>query len=558
MLNELRIKDFAIIEEISFSFRNGMNVLTGETGAGKSIIIQAINLILGDRAASNLVRNGKKEATVEALFTLEKEGSIAKKLDALGIDNDGELLIRRIISQEGKNKVFINGAMVTLNVLTDLTEGLVSISGQHGHQTLLKPERHIYLLDEFGRLEELRTSYQEIYSSYKKVSCELEGLYSDEKSRKEKADLLMFQLEEIDRVSPQTDEDSKLEEEHRRLANAEKLLKNTSFAEDALYSSEGSMSERLGGVLDLIREAERVDEGLKQIAEGLEALMFQTEDAAMALREYSGKVIVDPERLKSVEERISDLDRLKKKYGPGLEDVIQRKGTIEEELSLLDNSDLRKKGLEDELEKYHREAVEAARHLTGARKSVSAQLSKKIASELEELNMSNARFESVMTPLSEKDDCELNENGAERIEFNLSTNPGEEPKPLAKIASGGELSRIMLALKNCIMDRERTPTLVFDEVDSGIGGGTAEAVGRKIKKVSGNTDVICITHLPQIAAIGDSHYMVKKTVKDGRTFTTIEELEMDMRLEEIARMLGGLTITEKTREHAREMLRQDA
>ena len=558
MLTELRIKDFAIIEEISFSFRKGMNVLTGETGAGKSIIIQAINLILGDRAASNLVRGGKKEATVEALFTLKKEGSIAKKLQALSIDSDGELLIRRVISQEGKNRVFINGAMVTLNLLTGLTEGLVSISGQHEHQTLLKPDRHIYLLDEFGRLEDTRTSYQGLYNSYRETKLELEGLYTDEKSRHEKADLLRFQMEEIDRTSPQIGEDCKLEEEHRRLANAEKLLNNTSFAEDTLYSSEGSISEKLGETLDLIKEAARVDEDLKQISDALEALMFQMEDAAMALREYSGKVTVDPERLKFVEERISDLDGLMKKYGPELEDVIQRRDKIEEELSLLDNNDLRKETLEEDLKKYHAEALKAAKHLTESREKVSAQLSEEIARELEDLNMNNALFEASILPLSGEENCELNENGADRIEFNLSTNPGEEPKPLVKIASGGELSRIMLALKNCIMDRERTPTLVFDEVDSGIGGGTAEAVGRKIKKVSANTDVICITHLPQIAALGDNHYKVQKTVKNGRTYTTIEEMGENQRLEEIARMLGGLEITERTREHAREMLTKDA
>jgi len=558
MLTELRIKDFAIIEEISFSFRRGMNVLSGETGAGKSIIIQAINLILGDRAASNLVRGGKREATVEALFTLGKEDSTTKRLHDLGIDTDGELLIRRTISQEGKNKIFINGVMVTLNMLTSLTEGLVSISGQHEHQTLLKMERHIYLLDGFGRLEDARTAYQGPYNSYRKTKQELEGLYIDEKSRHEKADLIRFQMEEIDRASPQAGEDSKLEEEHKRLANAEKLLKNTSLAEDAIYSSEGSITERLGEVLGLINEAARVDEDLKEVSRGLEALMFQTEDAAMALREYSGKVTVDPDRLKSVEERISDLDRLKKKYGPGLNDVIQRRDNIEEELSLLDSSDLKKEALEENLKKYRAEALKAAKDLTKARGKAAVQLSGKMARELEDLNMSNARFEAYISPLSGEEGCELNENGADRVEFNLSTNPGEEPKPMAKIASGGELSRIMLALKNCILDRERTPTLVFDEVDSGIGGGTAEAVGRKIKKVSANTDVICITHLPQIAALGDNHYKVKKTVKEGRTYTTIEELKENQRIEEIARMLGGMEITDKTRAHAREMLSKNA
>lgn len=558
MLSELRIKDFAIIEEIAFSFKKGMNVLTGETGAGKSIIIQAINLILGDRATSNLVRSGKKEATVEAIFTLEGEGTTAEKLNALGIEHDGELLIRRVISQEGKNRVFINGAMATLNVLSELTEGLIAISGQHEHQTLLKPESHIYMLDEFGRLEGARTSYRDMYNAYKKAGLELEQLCCDEKSRREKTDLLRFQLEEIERVCPQIGEDIGLAEEHSRLANAEKLLKNTSIAEEALYSSDGSISEKLGEILGLAKEAVRADESLNQISESIEALMFQAEDAALALREYSGKVTVDPERLNFVEERISDLELLKKKYGPGLNDIIHKKSEIEEELSLLNNSDSRKEELEASLEKYHSEALKSARQLTIERERTSALLSKKIASEMEELNMNNTRFEAIITPLSEKEDCLINETGADKIEFNLSTNPGEAPKPLARIASGGELSRIMLALKNCIIDRERTPTLVFDEVDSGIGGGTAEAVGIKIKKVSCNTDVICITHLPQIAALGDSHYMVQKTVKDGRTFTTIDELEGDMRVEEIARMLGGMKITDKTRAHAREMLSKNA
>ena len=552
MLSELRIKKFAIIDNLELSFSGGMNVLTGETGAGKSIIIQAVNLILGDRAASNLIRSGEKEAVVEALFSLEGEPALIEKLDSLGIDADNEIVIKRVIS-EGKSKVFLNGSMATLAMLTELSEGLINISSQHEHQTLLKPEHHLDILDSFGRLDDAKNKYRESFARYNEVRRLLERMTRDEGSRAERADLLSFQLAEITKAGIKPLEDEALMEERNLLSNAEKLSDCASFADETIYSSEGSIVERLGEVVAKLKETSSADPSMGKRAELLEGLLFQMEDAALELREYAGSIASDPARLDAVSGRLAELERLKKKYGPSLANLIAYGEEISAELESIGGGEGQKEKLEAELELKMEEAKGFALGLSEERKGAATRLTVEIADELQDLGLTGATLEVNFTPLKEMAEC-----GLEQAEFYLSTNPGERPRPMAKIASGGELSRIMLALKRRILSGVRVPSLVFDEVDAGIGGGTAEVVGRKLKDVSKNSQVICITHLPQIAALGDHHYKVAKSVREGRTFTSINLLDSNERVEEVARMLGGVEITDKTKEHAMEMLNKDA
>lgn len=561
MLSELRIKNFAIIESLDFSFQSGMNVLTGETGAGKSIIIQAVNLILGDRASTGLVRSGEKEATVEAVFSLAGENRIRESLNELGIDAEDELLIRRVISQEGKNRVYINGTLSTIGMLSGITESLISISSQHEHQTLLRPDNHLYFLDNYGKLDGEREKYQETYRGWKKLKKELDSMKEAEKNHAERLDLLAFQLDEIESANIEAHEDEHLKEERSILINAEKLARCAANGDDVIYASENSLITQLSDIIARTRDCASIDSQLLATVESLENILFQMEDAALSLRDYGSNITVDPVRLEVAEERLLYLEKLMKKYGPTLNDVFDAARRIETELESIKESGATTDEIEEKLGERWTHSVELAGTLSLKRKKAAARLSEEMKVELEELGMKETQFDIRFSSLSQEGDQNgeiLCENGLEELEFYLSTNPGEDPKPLARIASGGELSRIMLALKGCILGESKMPTLIFDEVDSGIGGGTAEVVGRKIKNVSNGAHVICITHLPQIAALGDAHYKVAKNIKAGRTFTTIERLDDAQRVEEVARMLGGIDITEKTKEHAWEMLEKNA
>lgn len=553
MFTELRIKNFAVIENLEVSFREGMNVITGETGAGKSIIIEAAKMILGDRAAAGLIRSGEKEAVVEAQFDIEGGGMAMEKLDNLGIDSEGGIVIRRVISRDGKNRVFINGTLATLGMLTEITEGLISISSQHEHQILLKPERHLHLLDSYGRLDSKRENYRGVFMEYMEAKRELEKIQNSEMERSERIDLLSFQLDEITGTDIKPEEDEALTEERGILSNAERLADCASYGEEVIYSSEGSIVERLGEAISRIKEGASVDGALNDAAALLENILFQLEDTALTLREYKNRITVDPARLEVVEGRIAELERLKKKYGPCLDDVIKRGEEIASELEAVEGMEEKRNQTEEMLKLSREKAMNLARDLSGARKESAERLSRDMASELAELGMKGARFEVKFSSLAD-----LGESGLDQAEFYLSTNPGEEPGPLAKVASGGELSRIMLLLKGLMLGEERAPSLIFDEVDAGIGGGAAEAVGMKLKGVSKSSQVLCITHLPQIASMADTHFIVSKRVERGRTCTSIERLGKTERMEEIARMLGGVEITEKTREHAREMLGMNA
>jgi DNA repair protein RecN (Recombination protein N) len=555
MLNDLSIKNFAIIDELHVSFDKGLNIISGETGAGKSIIIGAVNLLLGDRAASEMIRTQADAATVEALFDIALNKTLKEKIQKMGFEAGNELVIRRVISRTGKNKALINGQMATLANLAAVCESLINICGQHEHQIILNAESHIDILDDFGDCQPLRTIYEESYNQYQQIKIQREKLENLRRSGEEKTELIKFQLKEIEDVAPQIDEDNTLGEEKKVLVNVQKLVDAASRAYDLLYGEAGSVIEKLKDAQGEIKEIKKIDPTLKLLETDVENSFFALQEAALSLRDYSNNLFFDPARLDAIEERLETINRLKRKHGGSLQSVLLRKQEMEKELLLVSN-------IEDELNKLAQEELvvsalmrERAQELSQLRAQAATKLKGAVDKEIHALNMPHASFEIHFQRSAAGANPEMfGSRGGDELEFYLTANIGEEPKALNKIASGGELSRIVLALKNVLSHSGSVGTIVFDEVDSGIGGATAEIVGRKLKEVSVSHQVICITHLPQIACYGDSHLHVAKKVAGGRTTTIVDKLDDEQKIEEISRMLGGVDLTAMTRDHAREML----
>ena len=550
MLTDLHIRNFAIIDTLHVAFRPGLTVLTGETGAGKSIIVDAVNLILGGRASADLIRSGSEEATVEALFDLAGLPGIIASLAEQGVDCDGELLVKRVVSRSGKNRVFIGGGLSTLAALGELSRRLVNIYGQHESQTLLKPENHLFLLDGFAGLNQQRTSFSTLFDEYRQLLLAKRQLDEGEQEALKRIDLLSFQSEEIGRAALTAGEEEELERERQILANAEKLLVASQGAFEQLYGADASIIGGLQGVASAVGELATIDPFLAPLLSSVTDAVIQLEDAAGALRDYSSRIECDPDRLQAVDDRLDLIHRLKRKYGATVEAVIAVKEEVDRELDGLLNRERTRGDLDAAIAEVEERLTAAGSTLTTARRAAGGRLKVEMERELAELAMKNAVFDPTCEPLAEP-----RSHGADRVEFLFSPNPGEEPRPLAKIASGGELSRLMLALKQ-VHPESDVPTLVFDEVDTGIGGATSAMVGEKLKQVAREQQVLCITHLPQVAAYADNHYRVEKRVTAGRTTTAITLLSNDERVAEIARMLGGVKITEKTLEHAREMIEE--
>lgn len=549
MLTDISIRNFAIIDSLHISLQAGLNVLTGETGAGKSIIIDAVGLILGGRASTDLIRAGEEEAVVEAVFDIRGHESIAAALKESGIeDGDGEILVKRILSRSGRNRIFINGGLATGGVLEKAAGLLVNIYGQHESQTLLRSENHLDILDEYGALVDVRKAYHDLYEEYRAAKENLARLDEGARDAAKKIDLLSFQVNEIAVAALRPDEEEILERERNLLANSGKLLDKSNTAYETLYGGEVTVTTLLGRVRHALSELAGIDTAVADISETVENAAIQLDDAAMQLRDYTSRIDVDPGRLQEVEDRLHLIRRLKKKYGASVAEVLRYKDELDEELYALTNreevqADLQRKAAE------LREAVLASgAKLTQLRKKAASSFSSSMERELHDLAMKNARFEVKIVSTDEP-----RAHGLERVEFLFAPNPGEGAKPLAKIASGGELSRMMLGIKQ-IHPESAVPTLIFDEVDTGIGGATSVVVGEKLKNVSRRQQVLCITHLPQVAAFADHHYMVEKSVSGGRTATSVRRLEGDERVAEMARMLGGRTISARTLEHAREMI----
>jgi DNA repair protein RecN (Recombination protein N) len=555
MLNELSIKNFAIIDELQVSFGEGLNVISGETGAGKSIIIGAVSLLLGDRATTEMIRTQADTATVEAFFDIASNKPLQEKVAEMGFTAGDELVIRRVISHTGKNKVFINGQMATLTNLAALSELLINICGQHEHQVILNAENHINILDEFGGCLSARAAYAEIYYQYQQVRTQIEKLKNLRSSREEKTDLFKFQLKEIQDINPQPAEDTALADEKKVLVNYQKISGWANLAYDLLYGEKDSAIVKLKEVQNQVKEIKKIDANLKLADTDIESSFITLQEAALILRDYSKNLFFDAERLSAIDERLELLNRLKRKYGGSLEGVLRRKQEIEEDLKRVFSVEEELETLAREEEKIKDDLRKNALKLSQNRAQAARKLQDSVDKEINALNMPHASFHVNFNKCAADKTVEsFEQTGGDEIEFYLAANKGEESKPLNRIASGGELSRIILALKNVLSRTGSVASIVFDEVDNGIGGATAEIVGRKLKEVSTNHQVICITHLPQIACFGDNHLYVSKKVIKGRTITSVEELDDEQKIEEISRMLGGVNVTNATREHAREMI----
>lgn len=554
MLLELGIKDFAIIEGLRICFGPGLNIFTGETGAGKSIIMDAISLLLGDRASGEIIREGREEAVVEAAFDISTFKPVQSVLEEAGIEHTGELVIKRVVQRAGRNRIYINGSLATLVTLTEVGRRLIDIYGQSEHQSLTRPDEHIEVLDAFGGFSSLRSEMAKAYRDFVTVRKDYDALAAASKDIAGRKDLLSFQLEEITEAAPVAGEDEWLKKDAERLKNAVKIRAAVYGAETEIYSDSGSITERLGALVKALREAAAFDDSLIKAVEAIETSLFQLEDAGTFLRDYSGLVEDDPDELDRIGARLDLLSTMKKKYGPTLADVIERKAAATEELEGLSNLDEKLSALEKKLAAVRGAAEKAASRLRDARHKASAALKEKIEKELSTLGMVDAVFEVIVEDeLLPDGSIRFNEKGADRVSFLIAPNPGEGIKPLARIASGGELSRIMLAMKS-VSAVGRVPTLVFDEIDTGVGGAMAQVVGLKLKEVSSVHQVLCITHLPQIAAFADKHFAVVKRPSGGRTVTSVAELTQDEAVEQISVMLGGVKVTEVTRKHARELM----
>lgn len=567
LLAALQIRNFALIERLSVEFGPGLTVLTGETGAGKSIIFGALQLILGGRASADIIRTGEKEAAVEALFQFAANGpgvETTQRIRDLGVEtgDEGEMVLRRVIPAEGRNRCFINGSSVTLTMLDSAGEFLVDIHGQHQHQRLLYPENHLETLDDFGELRERRKEMAGLIDGLRRLEARQTELSRSEADQRDRIDLLRFQTREIQEINPLPGEDQALEEEAALLATAEERHILARGAHEELYESEGALVDGLAAVSGRMDRLAELDPALRETAEEFRSLTAQAEDAARRLQRYADAVDFDPDRQRTVEDRLDVIRTVKKKYGGSIEAVLAHQERAAAELEGIS-------GRDEALEKIARE-IEAARPRVAAealkfsdeRKKTAARLGKAVEKELSGLGMGKVRFVVALRDEENPDGfverngrrLRLFDDGVDHAEFQFEPNVGEGVRPLARIVSGGELSRVMLAIKTVMAERDRVPSLVFDEVDAGIGGAVAEVVGRKLKAISRSHQVFCITHLPQIAALADAHFRIAKQESGKRTRTTIRPLGPEERVDEIARMSGGRKITDATRRHAREML----
>jgi len=565
MLRELRIKNFTIINDLSIDFQTGLNVLTGETGAGKSIIVDAIGLLLGDKASQDMIKTGKKEAYIEAYFD-NNDGSLLKDLS---IDSDDGIILRRGISLQGKSRAYINDAPVSVQTLSDIGSALIDIHGQNMHQGLLKKESHLQFLDTMGSLSAEAGSLKSLYGELVALRNEVTGMKARISERTHRIEFLRFQINEILSAALQPGEKGAIEEERSILLNLNRLKESSETAYMLLYESEGSCLERLAAVVSKIRDMAAIDRSAEQLLASLETAVPIIEDSALSLRGFKDRYDVDPRRLDALDERLELIKRLEKKYGTEVDGILAHLSVAGKELEDLEHMDERMGDLEAGLKAKEKEVISGAEQLSLKRQAIAKKVEEMATSELKGLGFQKAAFRVGLRKRET-----VGENGMDDVEFLFSANPGEPPKPLIKVASGGELSRIMLALK-CIeigrkkpfsaqqtVDTKESPirshnlspaTLIFDEVDAGIGGVTAQHVGTKLKSIAGNYQVFCITHLAQIAALADNHMKVDKSTGRDSVEVTVEALTGEKRQSELARMLSG-TVTDSSLKHAQELL----
>jgi len=549
MLNELIIKNIAIIEQLQVQVDSGLTVLTGETGAGKSIIIDALGLLQGRRASPALIRTGEEQASVEAIFSLSDCSSVVDCLSGMGIDLTEDLIIRRILSRSGKNRVYINGSIVTLAQLQQVVEPLLTIYGQHEQQFLQQPEKHLQLLDDYARLGSEVAGFYRLRQRWLALDVQLKELEEKERDRLQRLDLLYYQQKELQEAQLDVEEEGELLCEQKRLVHAGELQTVTEAGYERLYARDGALCEQLSGLIEELSRLEEVEPDIAPWLEVLRETLFKVEDVAGQLRAYAGSISFDPQQLLVVEDRLNLLKSLQKKYAPSVAELITFLADIEVETGQLENLETTRHGLQEQRQDLWDQLLAKGLQLSNKRRVAAAELEESVDRELAGLEMSNARFLVRFSPLEEPLDT-----GMERISFFLAPNPGEDAKPLAKVASGGELSRIMLAIRAATPTCSLSVTQIFDEVDAGIGGIAATAVGKRLKIASEGNQVLCITHLPQVAAFASHHLRVIKKEVAGRTLTQLQVLDGENRVVEMARMLGGAHVDESTLAHSRQLL----
>jgi DNA repair protein RecN (Recombination protein N) len=554
LLNELSIRNFAIIESLSVSFNKGLTVLTGETGAGKSIIIDAIHLLVGSRGSAEFVRHGEDKAEIEGLFFIEGEQHPCyAKAAEFGIEiEDGMIVLRRDISASGKSVCRINGKLVTIAVLREVGSSLIDIHGQHEHQELMDETRHINLLDQFGAEEILPalSEYQHVYRSFEQTQKKLKSLSENEQQMAHRLDLIQFQHDEIQSANLRINEDEELSEEKHKLGNFERIFDSIQTSYSALQGEQKGL-DWIALVMDNLQTAADLDPEYKTVAESVANSFYMLEDAARTIRNDLDSLEYDPQRLNEIDDRLNEINQLKRKYGKTIEEILEYSSKIEEEIETLQNKEVHIGQMEKELASLRKDLRIEASNLNETRKKWAKKLAKLIHKELKELYMEKAVFELRIESNHET----FHKNGADKVEFYISTNPGEPLKPLSKIASGGELSRIMLALKSIFSKHQGVTSIIFDEVDTGVSGRVAQSIAEKIYNVSTGSQVLCISHLPQVAAMADTHLYIAKVIKNGRTKTSVTPLSVSEKVKEIGRMISGVEITDLTKRHAEELLK---
>lgn len=560
MLVELLVENYAVIERVRVRFHRGFNLLTGETGSGKSIVVDALGLVFGGRASAEMVRSGAGRARIAAIFEAPSSKAFHGLLESAGIElEDGELLVEREISAEGKSRAFAGNRPITAALLRDLAPFLGDIHGQHDQQILFSTDAQLDMLDAFGGAAPLVAGTSDAYANWRRVSRELEELDRNDQEKLRLLDLWTFQRKEIEAAAPKADEDIELEQERRVLQNVARLEEAAGTAYSALYDSPDAALSRMRQASRRLEELCRIDPALDPVRESLRPAEIAIEEASYSLRDYLSKLEANPARLEEVESRLAALDRLKRKYGATLADVLAFLAGVRGQIEAVETAGERKEALRVEMERLGVDYKAASERLRSCRRDAARTLEKRVEAELESLAMGRTRFRIDMR------DAAWSERGADAVRFLVSTNLGEEPRPLEKVASGGEISRIALALKTCVAVRPGAGkaagvprTLVFDEVDAGIGGRASETVGRRLKQLAAADQVLCVTHLPQIAGFADHHFNVEKRESNGRTVSVIEELDREGRTKEIGRMLSGERLTREALLQAEQLLKLGA
>jgi DNA repair protein RecN (Recombination protein N) len=564
MLRSLHVKDYALIESIDVEFGKGLNIITGETGAGKSILIDAMGLLLGERASTEVVRKNSIKAVVEGVFEVESNSKVKKLIEDNEIDLLPELILRREISLKGANRCFVNDTPVPLSVIKDLGDLLVDLHGQHEHQSLLRTETHINFLDEFAGTEKLLEEYTIAFRNVRELSYKLEALREKEFSLKEKKDFYAFQIKEIDAVSPVTGEEEQINNELNILENSEKLLGITGSVYENLFDSENSVHDQLMQIKNRIDELLNIDSSFGEIENEFNSIIAQVMDAAEFIRKYNAKIDHDPGHLDELRDRLGAITLLKKKYGGSVDSVIAYRDKIGQEYDAAENYSHHIQKLEKEITSAREDTGNIADKLSLKRKESAKKVEKEVVKVLAELGISDSVFKVKMeqAPGSGSGDFvtlngkkyKADSKGIDAVEFYISTNPGEDVKPLIKVASGGEISRIMLSLKTILAKNDKLPLLIFDEIDTGVSGRIAQKVGTALKTLASSHQVIAITHLPQIAGLADNNYAVEKITSDKRVTSSIRKLNRDEKIKEVAKLMSGENITEASLKGARELM----